>query len=299
MSGHDERNEEEESLVRATRERRVAEEWALVLTADGLAPVIRHSSGSFAVCVQTSDAVAAAESLASYDRENPNYQPQPPMEVERIGDVDQIVAAAAAAALLCFFAVTGPASRTVSWFAAGTADASRILAGEFWLTVTALTLHADIGHVIANALFGGLFLAAVCAGFGPGLGLALTILAGACGNLLNAVFQGPEHLSIGASTAVFGAVGLLAGRGLAQRIRLGGHSLRAWVPIAAGLALIAMLGTSAKTDVWAHLFGFVAGGPIAILATLAVPRTLGPLGQLVLGLAAMAAVVLCWEHALR
>ncbi len=147
-------------------------------------------------------------------------------------------------------------------------------------------------------MFGGLFLAAVCSGFGAGLALALTLLAGASGNLANAVFQGPDHVSVGASTAVFGAVGLLAGRGMAQRLRRGGHKLRVWVPIAAGLALIAMLGTGHRTDVWAHLFGFLAGCLLGVPASLACPRPPGSTAQWALGAGALGAVLYAWKLAL-
>ena len=164
--------------------------------------------------------------------------------------------------------------------------------------MTALCLHADLGHVVANALFGGLFLAAACSGFGSGLALALTLLAGGIGNVANAVFQGPGHASVGASTAVFGAVGLLAGRGLAQRLRRGGRRLRVWVPIAAGLALIAMLGTGERTDVWAHLFGFVAGCLLGVPASLAWPRPPDAAVQWTLGAAAVGAVLYAWKLAL-
>jgi membrane associated rhomboid family serine protease len=217
---------------------------------------------------------------------------------EKLRGSHRAVAAAASLSLLAFFSVTGPRNASVAWFSAGTADSARILDGELWRSVTALCLHADLGHVVANALFGGLFLAAACSGFGSGLALALTLLAGGMGNVANAVFQGPWHASVGASTAVFGAVGLLAGRGLAQRLRRGGPRLRVWVPIAAGLALIAMLGTGERTDVWAHLFGFVAGCLLGVPASLAWPRPPDAAVQWTLGAAAVGAVLYAWKLAL-
>ena len=109
----------------------------------------------------------------------------------------------------------------------------------------------------------------MCRILGPGLGVALVLAAGAVGNVLNAALLAPSHRSVGASTAVFGAVGLLAGRGVALRIRRGEIGMRMWVPIAAGLALIAMIGTGERSDVWAHLFGFLTGGFLGIPASLA------------------------------
>jgi membrane associated rhomboid family serine protease len=287
-----------ESAVRSTRRRPLAEEWALVLAAEGLAPSIRHGAAGFAVCVPSAEQSAAASALAAYERENVHAQAGDPPSDQPLRDSHLIVAAAASFAMLAFFATTGPRNAGVDWFAAGSADAARILDGELWRTLTALCLHADLGHVVANALFGGLFLAAVCSGFGPGLALALTLLAGSTGNLANALFQGPEHVSVGASTAVFGAVGLLAGRALALRLRRGGRRLHLWVPIAAGLALIAMLGTGERTDVWAHLFGFVAGCLLGVAASLACPRAPRSPVQWALGGGSAGVVLYGWKLAL-
>jgi membrane associated rhomboid family serine protease len=67
------------------------------------------------------------------------------------------------------------------------------------------------------------------------------------------------HLSIGASTAVFAAVGLSAA--LMFRIYKKRHerSWRSWTPVAGGLALLGLMGAAPHTDLAAHLFGFVSG----------------------------------------
>ena len=179
----------------------------------------------------------------------------------------------------------------MTWFERGSADAERILLGELWRTVTALTLHADIAHVLANALFGALFLSAVCGALGPGVGCALVLLSGAGGNLANALFQSSHHVSVGASTAVFGAVGLLSGLAVARRRRQRSLRRHAWVPIGAGLAILAMLGTTGtRVDLWAHLFGLLVGGALGIPVGFALPRPPGPLVQWILGGAALMAL---------
>jgi membrane associated rhomboid family serine protease len=261
-----------EVLVRQAGDRRRADEWSLVLSSQEIENAIRRAPEGFAVFVDRADLGAALRSLDAYEQENP-AAPAPPEEAQdRIGELDRFVGGALGALMLAFFVVTGPRNPEVVWFAEGSADAARILGGELWRTVTALCLHADLGHVVSNALFGALFVSAVCAGLGPGVGVALTLAAGATGNLANAIFQGPDHVSVGASTAVFGAVGLLGGRGVAQRIRRGELGFRIWVPIAAGLALIAMLGTGERSDIWAHGFGFLAGGFLGVPASLAWPH---------------------------
>jgi membrane associated rhomboid family serine protease len=140
----------------------------------------------------------------------------------------------------------------------GVAHAAKIKEGEWWRLVTALTLHADLTHLLGNMTIGGVFIILLCRELGSGLAWSLLLGTGILGNLLNACLQAPIHRSLGASTAVFGAVGLMAAIS-AVRYR---HQLkRRWfIPVAAGLALLAILGTEGKnTDLGAHLFGFGFG----------------------------------------
>jgi len=72
--------------------------------------------------------------------------------------------------------------------------------------------------------------------------------------------QDAGHRSIGASTAVFAALGLL----VAYTWRRGFFRDTPWrgriAPIVAGLGLLAFTGTSGEnTDLGAHLFGFIMG----------------------------------------
>ena len=82
-----------------------------------------------------------------------------------------------------------------------------MLAGEWWRAVTALTLHADLAHVLANAVAIAIFLGAVARRLGPALATWLALAAGVAGNVLTALVAGGGHVSLGASTAVFGALG--------------------------------------------------------------------------------------------
>jgi membrane associated rhomboid family serine protease len=124
------------------------------------------------------------------------------------------------------------------------------------------------------------------------------LLAGAGGNYVNALFHGSFHVSVGASTSVFGAVGVLGGLGVVRRRRKGVRGRLAWMPIIAGLALLAMLGMGGeRVDLWAHLFGFLVGGVMGVLVAFAVPRPPGLRVQWVLGGATLAVVLYCWTLA--
>ena len=194
-----------------------------------------------------------------------------------------------------FYSITVQWLPALSWFARGAADAERILQGELWRTVTALTLHADVAHVLSNAIAAGLFLSAVNGMLGAGIGGALVLLAGAGGNLVNAMLHGSPHVSVGASTAVFGAVGLLGILGLARRHRSALSGWRAWLPVFAALALLGMLGSSGqRVDIWAHLFGLLVGAVIGLPFGLVQPRATGFPLQWTCGTAALATLVYCW-----
>lgn len=289
-------NASEEPLRRAPS-REVAEEWALVLNSAGVSVRVRGGAEGFSLIVAPELSERAEAILAAYERENPTLDE--PEAAAAAAGLHGSSGLALAVALIAFHLVTGPRDPSLPWFEWGSADAERIVAGELWRPVTALTLHADFAHVLGNALIGGFFVAALCGSVGPGVGFALLLAAGAGGNLLNALVYSSRHVSVGASTAVFGAVGLLVGLGVARRQRLGFASRRAWAPVAAGLGVLAMLGAGGgRTDLWAHLFGLLTGAVIALLASRRLLRPPGVWIQACLGILAAALVLGCWWVAL-
>jgi len=138
-------------------------------------------------------------------------------------------------------------------------SASHILRGEWYRSATALLLHADVVHLVGNLAGVGVFATAVCSVTGWGMGWLLILISGICGNLINAYFYAYGHRAIGASTAVFGAVGLLCTYQFIKRMRSPGSRFQIWLPLGVGLALLAFLGASTHTDIMAHLFGLLAG----------------------------------------
>jgi rhomboid protease GluP len=250
--------------------------------------------GSFVLSVPADQAERAAAALATYDRENPPR----PQRKRSAPPANLRASLAISAGLLVFFLLTGPRNPAVRWFERGSADAELILAGELWRAVTALTLHADAGHVLSNALACTLFVGFVCGALGAGVGSALILVAGAGGNLANAFFHGTQHVSVGASTAVFAAVGVLGSVGVVQRRRTGAVGRRAYLPIAGAFALLAMLGMSQHTDLWAHFFGFAVGCFAALPVALAVRKPPGAVVQWALGGGTLVVLVYCWALAL-
>lgn len=246
------------------RGRRELQGWTLVLEAEGWAyQVLRDADGRPLLVLPADQAEAAAASLRAWREENRPPQPLPPSRGHpgawRLGLAWTIL-------LTGLFALSGEPAGGSAWQREGAALAGRLLSGEPYRALTALTLHADLGHLLANLFSGALLAMAVASALGPGLGALALVGAGAGGNLLAAMLRPEGQASIGASTAVFGAVGLLAGLAWDRRHRAGWAGQRLWLPLAAGLGLLALLGTNPDTDVLAHALGLVAGLPLGLIA---------------------------------
>ena len=290
-------NQGSEICLRVTGDHHLAEEWDLVLLAQGLSPSLRRTPDGVVLTVPEAEVDRALASLAAYERENQRKATEP---VEPMESGSLLVGVAVALVLLMFFFITAQWLPALSWFARGSADAERILHGDLWRTVTGLTLHADLVHALSNAVAVALFLGAVSSMVGAGLGGALVLLAGAGGNLANAFLHGSPHVAVGASTAVFGAVGMLGSLGTIRRRRRALSRWRTWLPVAAALALLGMLGSGGqRVDIWAHLFGLLVGAVFGILIALVTPRPPGLRNQWACGSAAVAVLIYCWILALR
>jgi membrane associated rhomboid family serine protease len=287
--------EDAREVVRVCARQRPADEGALALHSQGIEASVRRASEGWLLETRAADAARARAVLEAFERENAPRPPPPPIPVYPFPWAAALVYALA---LLWFFVWTGPRAGESAWFAAGSARASRMVAlGEWWRALTALTLHADLSHVLGNVLAGALFGGTVCARVGTGVGAALLLAAGALGNVANALYwRAGGHDSVGASTAVFAAVGVLAADALlARRLPRGGRL----APFGAALGLFAMLGTSERADYGAHLFGLAAGFALGVGVLPRIPAPPPRPVQIAAGALAAAALAAAWELALR
>jgi membrane associated rhomboid family serine protease len=235
--------------------------WSLTLQARQLPFRVVADGRGWQLLVAPEDFAAALDELRENEAENRNWPPPPPPPAPQADNL--FVTLSVLGLLACFynlshFDLTRVGHAVIDWVGRGNAATEAIRAGEWWRTVTALTLHADGQHLLGNLLIGGVFILLLCRTLGSGLAWGLLLASGAFGNLINAWVQVPLHRSVGASTAVFGAVGLLA----AINLFLSQRTLRRrWaLPLAAALALLALLGSGGEnTDLGAHLFGFAVG----------------------------------------
>jgi rhomboid protease GluP len=242
-------------------------EWLAVLGAAGVGYDLTEIDGPWRIIVTEENRGIAMQQLAEYEQECTYWPPK----LDR-GSADtaglNLPSAYAGVCLLCFFFVTGPYDPDVLWFNRGQGNPEKFLSGELWRVVTALTLHSDFSHVTGNVI-GCVFLCgAVCQFLGSGLGWLLILLAGTTANVLGAVMVRPAYVYVGASTAIFAAIGIL---GALQSIRLHRnvkvYTHRLYLPLLSVFAILSVLGTGPKADLWGHFIGAICGIFLGLLCS--------------------------------
>lgn len=293
---------------------RKAREWSLVLQSSETWHLVRYTPSGWIVLVRDANYEEASASIDRYESENRDFPPRRIREQPRFAASP--VAPLLFLALAAFFLVTGPVARYSGWFQRGSAVTDLVLSAEPWRAVTALTLHADTAHLFGNAISGTVFASAVHRRLGPGGGSLAILASGIVGNVANAVYHTAlgqsDHRSIGASTAIFGAIGLLAATQLFlnRRKDSGDRGFIGWAaPIVGGLALLGTLGAGgANTDLGAHMFGLAGGLLIGIIAAFLLRGKLGTTArpsarvwwqEIALGATALGVVVGSWLIAVR
>jgi membrane associated rhomboid family serine protease len=239
---------------------REAADHGLVVLAMRLGYWIEPAPDGYSLCVAAASADDVRAQLVLFDRESANWPPRlRPLARLRFSW----------AWPLAWVLATIVAYRLqVRWPGrledGGALQADAIFgAGELWRPFTALFLHADLGHLIANLASGFFLFGLVLGGLGAWRGgLALGVAAVAGNTFAAALHPWSGYRSIGASTAVFAALGLLTGAAVREVLRRGApFSWRSLLlPLLAGGSLLALYGSGGlQTDVVAHVTGFSAG----------------------------------------
>jgi len=273
-----------------------ANTYGLVLTSSGLPYTVRKSGSGWAIRVDESIHDRALEIIAQYIEENPRLLQ--PDQHETHAYEKTFSAVWVSLLLLACHVVANMTAEIETIAREYGSSAFDILNGEIYRTVTSLMLHSNYLHLAGNIAGIVIFGTAVCNITGTGAGWLLILLTGILGNLVNAAMFKYGHVSIGASTALFGAVGFLAAYQFCKKIRFADTRMKAWLPLAAGLALLGFLGTGARSDLTAHLFGFMAGICLGLLYALYLHRFLEKKHQSYCFAVTIGTVVVSWLWAL-
>ncbi len=269
-----------------------------MLGAVGIVSAIVPRADDFSLVVAEADAHRALSHLTQYEAENRPPEPlpaPPPLHANAwIGCVGY-----AAWLLGVAYAISNGLVR-LDAFHTGELDAARVQAGQWWRAWTALTLHLSGPHLAANLGAGIWFGYLAGRQLGVGMAWLLIVAGGGIANLIEGLFGPPWHRSVGASTAVFTALGVMSAYTWRERLRLPQSWVPRWGPLVAGIILLGWLGTAGKeTDVMAHLLGFGIGVLLGAVAALPIiSRRLHHLRQWPAGLAAIAIMAVAWALAL-
>jgi rhomboid protease GluP len=299
-------------IFRAAR-RAVCDERAFMLSAVGIASVIAADGTEFVLLVEATDAPAALDHLRKYEIETLARAPAPlpPPQLHPGAWLGSLVYA------LVLIGVALAISNgwwRLDAFDAGELDAGRVQAGQWWRVWTALTLHLDGPHLAANTAAGIWFGYLAGRLIGTGNAWFLIVAGAGFANWIEAGLGPATHRSVGASTAVFTALGLLSAYSWRTRFSYSQRWASRWGPLIAGVILLSWTGTGAQSmnpegnggqtvdqtvDVVAHALGFAVGAGLGAVAAMpTVTRMLTRVPQWLVGLVALAPLVVAWARAL-
>jgi membrane associated rhomboid family serine protease len=278
----------------AARSRQQAMEWSLVLASQGIEPVLEQTEeAGWALVVPARDYETSLAAIRQYRLENRRWAWRRP--AFKSGFVFDWGSAAWVLLTVVFFWLSETRANLP---AAGIMDGAAVARGEWWRLFTATLLHADLGHLAANAVFGLVLIGLAMGQCGAGVGLLAAYLAGAGGNVASWLIYGEGHHGLGASGVVMGALGLLAvpslplwkGNPHARKLAMAG--------LGGGVLLLVLLGLNPDSDIVAHVGGFVAGWLLGSLLGLAPELAQKALVNLGAGFLFTTLVVVTWLLAL-
>jgi rhomboid protease GluP len=271
-------------------------EFSLVFEARGIEHEVRESGDSWVLSVPPPLVHRAYDEISRYSAER-NVPRSTTSLMEPFSGAG-IGAAGYALILLLTAYCAGIGLFGADWLSLGALDGAA--GGEWWRALTALTLHLDQEHLMGNLLFG--VVAGMAAGrlLGPGVAWASILGAGALANYAEILIAPATHRAVGASTAVFAALGLLSGLAWRQRLTFRERRWYASAPLIAGICLLTLLGAGNEhVDVLGHALGFLFGVGVGWLyARAGMPRNHGKRLQIVTGVGAGMLVCGAWFLAL-
>ena len=226
---------------------------SLVLLSQGIEHrLLRSEEGPFQIFIVPEFEAAARQQLNLYHLENPPKEENPPLPLSFSLQPLWVLLAPVLVTLLDF-------SEKVNLHGPGLSDASKVLKGEWWRSLTAQTLHGDARHLASNLLCGYIVMNMITFRI-PLLRLAPFIaVAAAIANICVAATVQTDFRSLGFSTFVFAAIGCLAVIEFRLMPKESHGMLRRFAPLCGATSLAVFLGLGENADILGHAYGFLAG----------------------------------------
>ena len=227
---------------------------SLVLLSQGITHRIdRSEEGPFQIFVEPEKRRAAQFQIRLYHRENPPRNDNPPLPLKFTLQPLWVLAVPIVCTLLDF------SGAVVQMNSAGIADASKIMRGEWWRTITAMTLHGDERHLAGNLLSGFIALSLLHYRIPLAKLVPFLAVASAVANFVVALTVQTSFRSLGFSGFVFAVIGCLAVIEFRLMPRETHGMLRRFAPLCGAASLAVFLGLGENADILGHLYGFIAG----------------------------------------
>jgi rhomboid protease GluP len=275
------------------RNKRQAMDWSLVLASQEIETTISHEE-NWALLVAGEDFERAMSVINLYQRENRGWNWR--QKLPGTGLVFHWGSIAPCVLFTAFF-ILGE-TRIPSLKILGMVDSKAVSAGQWWRFFTAICLHADAAHLIANVTTGLILFGMAMARYGVGVALLATYLAGAGGNLVGFILYPEPHRSLGASGMIMAALGLLAVEGIAAwRKTRATHWIRRGA--AAAILVLVLMGFSEGTDILAHVGGFFFGAIFGMNLHFAPKNFRGKFSNSLCVIVVAGVTVLTWWLALK
>ena len=243
----------EETLI-AARSKREAMDFGLVLASQGLVSTVTRIEDQWGVMVAEDDYDRSVETLRIWKNENLGWKWLNPLPTAAGKFFHWGSLAWALATVAIYFWSAAPGIKE-----AGMMDSQMVAAGQWWRLFTAVTLHADLPHLLSNITSGLILLGLAMARYGTGIALLIAFLSGVGGNVAGFLLYPDAHRGLGASGMVMGALGLLAiaspADGWDRQVGIG-LIMRG---IVATFLMLVLIGFSPRSDVVAHVGGYVGG----------------------------------------
>ena len=143
--------------------------------------------------------------------------------------------------------------------------------GEWWRLFTAPLLHANLSHLIGNAVVFAVVGFMLEPRIGPRWFAGLFVLGGLGGGLMSIAFNPADIPAIGASGAIMGVLGGAFICGSSARSGPKGRKMQTWALRLILPSLIPMA-THSNTDFAGHLGGVLAGIFVGVMLLMSWPR---------------------------